>query len=51
MKGWKTWAGIVIICLSQIMPLFGYEELVEPIITIGAAFGIVGLGHKIEKSK
>ena len=51
MKGWKTWAGAVIIAGSAVLKYFGYSDLAEALLMIGTAFGIIGLGHKIEKAK
>jgi hypothetical protein len=50
MKGWKTWAGAAIIAGSAILQYFGYSDFAGVLISFGAALGIVGLGHKIEKT-
>jgi len=51
MKGWKTWTGAAIMAISGILSYMGYGDLAKAILTVGAALGIVGLGHKIEKTK
>ena len=57
MTGWKTWAaaGIAgVIAVLQAIPaeaLPWAAQAVPVLIAIGTALGLVGLGHKIEKSK
>ena len=51
MKGWKTWTGAILIAASGILHTVGLTEIANLITTIGAAIGIVGIGHKIEKTK
>ena len=51
MRGWKTWVGAVIIAASAVLKYFDQTELSEALLMIGSAFGIIGLGHKIEKIK
>jgi hypothetical protein len=58
MTGWKTWAsGIVTFCTG--IAMIGEGILSDPVdpnmiyagfLTCGGALGIVGMGHKIEKS-
>ena len=60
MKGWKTWvsAGLVVV-IGAVQSLEavgiipdGIANVVSTVLgSIAGAFGIVGLGHKIEKAK
>jgi len=50
MKGWKTWLGIALIAISAGLRAAGYEELSNIVLTVGGAIGVVGIGHKIEKT-
>ena len=50
MKGWKTWVGAVLIGVSAALEAAGLGEWAKVAATIGTAFGIVGLGHKVEKA-
>ena len=51
MKGWKTWAGAAIIGAGAILEYMGHGGVADALIMLGAALGLVGLGHKIEKLK
>ena len=59
MKGWKTWvAAIGAFCAGAAMVAAGMtsepvdtEKVYQGIMACIAAFGLVGIGHKIEKSK
>ena len=52
MTGWKTWvaaalAGLIAAnSVLQILP----PEAVTGLVALAAAFGVVGIGHKIEKA-
>lgn len=50
MHGWKTWAGAGFIAAGAVLEYFGYSDLAKGILMVGGALGLVGLGHKIEKS-
>lgn len=50
MKGWKTWAGAGLIAMSAILKYFGKDELGDMVLTLGAGLGLIGVGHKVEKS-
>jgi|Deesub1362A_J573_1020465.scaffolds.fasta_scaffold42083_2 hypothetical protein len=50
MKGWKTWAGAALVAASAILGFMGKPDAAKALMALGAAFGLVGLGHKIEKS-
>jgi hypothetical protein len=50
MKGWKTWAGAVLVAASAALGFLGEPEAAKAVLGFGAAFGIAGIGHKIEKS-
>jgi len=50
MKGWKTWlGGLVMIGLGAYLIATG--EVEKGIASIGSGASIIGLGHKLEKSK
>ena len=51
MKGWKTWAAAAIVALAAAVGYFGYPDIATAILTLGGAFGLVGLGHKLEKRR
>lgn len=51
MGGWKTWTGAFFVALGAVLTFLGYEELSKAIMGLGAAIGVVGLGHKIEKNR
>jgi hypothetical protein len=51
MGGWKTWTGTILIGLSAAMRATGYEEYASIVEAIGGMLGLVGIGHKIEKSR
>ena len=52
MKGWKTWVAVVLVAVlaANSAGHFLTPEMVEAIIYIAGIFGIVGIGHKIEKA-
>jgi hypothetical protein len=58
MTGWKTWVASVMAVLAA-ATMMGSALLSEPfdptkfyegLVALAAAFGLVGIGHKIEKS-
>lgn len=51
MKGWKTWAGAILIGLGQALMFFGYGPIGQAVNGVGYALAAVGIGHKIEKAK
>lgn len=53
MSGWKTWASVVIIGLAAALEALGgeYAEYSKVLLMVGGAFGLVGVGHKLEKGK
>lgn len=51
MMGWKTWSGALIVIISALSRYFGYLEIADLLLATGTAFGLVGLGHKIEKRR
>lgn len=51
MRGWKTWLGVGLIVLSAWLRSIGKEELANTVISLGIASGLVGIGHKLEKSR
>ena len=50
MKGWKTWAGAVIMGIGAVLTQLGYPELADAFKAFGFAVIAVGLGHKLEKN-
>lgn len=50
MKGWKTWAGALLVGASGVMKYMGHDALAEAILMVGAAVGLIGIGHKLEKT-
>ncbi len=50
MKGWKTWGGALLIAGSTALRFFGHDEVADLAMSVGAGLGLVGIGHKIEKS-
>lgn len=50
MKGWKTWAGAGLIAVSAVLEYLGNAEAGAAVLTLGAALGLVGIGHKVEKN-
>jgi len=51
MHGWKTWAGAGLIAAAAVLNYFGYVEIAKLVLVVGGSLGLIGLGHKIEKSK
>ena len=58
MKGWKTWLGVAFITIGGTLDTLDKTGILPPgvgsgisqlLYTLGAAFGIVGIGHKLEK--
>jgi len=50
MSGWKTWVGGGLFVSAGLAGFLGYSDLVQPLLALAAAFGVVGIGHKIEKA-
>ncbi len=50
MKGWKTWLGVVVIAVGAGLNAAGLNEIAETVMAVGAAIGVVGVSHKIEKA-
>ncbi len=51
MTGWKTWGGAAVLAIAAGLEVRGYEQFAAALMTVGAALGMVGIGHKIEKAK
>jgi hypothetical protein len=58
MKGWKTWVGIALLTAGGVLSTLEKTGIIPPgmgtgiselLYTIGTAFGLVGIGSKIEK--
>lgn len=49
--GWKTITGAAIIAASAILEAIGFSVYSNALFDVGVAVGLVGLGHKVEKSK
>jgi len=50
MTGWKTWTGAAIIGVSAALDILGYGQYTQAVMMLGSAFGLVGIGHKLEKA-
>lgn len=50
MKGWKTWVGAGIVAAGAFVTALGYPDVGKAIVALGAALGLVGVAHKIEKT-
>lgn len=50
MGGWKTWISAALVAGSSVLHYIGQTELANLVLGIGGSFGLVGIGHKIEKS-
>jgi hypothetical protein len=50
MKGWKTYAGCAIVAAGAVLTFLGHDELGKMVLGVGAALGITGIGHKLDKS-
>lgn len=48
--GWKTIAGALIIGGSAALNYYGYGKEAELVLTVGAALGLIGIGHKLDKA-
>ncbi len=49
MRGWKTWAAVGLTAVSAGLVAAGLTEYAKTVAGVAAAFGFVGIGHKIEK--
>lgn len=49
MKGWKTWTGAALVAAGAVARFLDHQEIAELILGLGAALGLIGLGHKLEK--
>ncbi len=50
MTGWKTWAGAIVIGIGAARDAAGLGQWSQVAMMAGGALGLVGIGHKIEKS-
>lgn len=50
MKGWKTYTGVGLAFVCAGLEAIGYSEIAKVVGIIAAAFGVVGVAHKIEKA-
>lgn len=50
MRGWKTWTGAGLVAASAVLGYLGEPEAAKGLLGLGAALGIIGVGHKIEKA-
>jgi len=50
MKGWKTWFAVAVSAITGIYRIVVEGDLHGGITMIVAAIGLVGIGHKIEKT-
>ena len=51
MNGWKTYVAAAIIGLTAVLSFFGHDAYSEVLYAIGAALGITGIRHKLERVK
>lgn len=51
LNGYKTYIGGAFIALGAFLKAIGNPELGDPLITLGEAVSVVGLGHKLAKVK
>jgi hypothetical protein len=51
MQGWKTWIGAAMVASVSVLKYCGMDQEAEAVLYFGAAMGLVGIGHKVEKSK
>jgi menaquinone-dependent protoporphyrinogen IX oxidase len=53
MGGWKTWAAAILIGACSAARFLGWidDKMVELIMSLAAALGLIGIGHKIEKAE
>ena len=54
MKGWKTWVGAFALTVGKaltIVPEPTMSIVGQIFMALGAGFGVVGIGHKIEKAR
>ena len=51
MSGWKTWVGVAVMAGSAALNFLGHTELADSFLRVAAVFGLVGLGHKIDKAR
>ena len=49
MRGWKTWLGSFMVGGSAVLSFLGLPDVAGELLTLGGAFGLIGIGHKIEK--
>ena len=53
MKGWKTWLGAIMVGAAAALRFIPDPTCLvvsEVLLYVGGAFGIIGIGHKIEKN-
>ena len=51
MAGWKTYVGAALLGLTAVLSYFGHGQYSEVLYALGAALGITGLRHKLERVK
>ena len=47
LKGWKAYAGGVLIVASAILSIVGHPEIAKALLSLGGAMGVIGLRHKL----
>ena len=50
MRGWKTITGAIIVAVGAVLNFTGYAGLADVVMGFGASLGIIGIGHKVDKS-
>lgn len=51
MKGWKTVAGAIIVAIGAVLKYFDMSEVADSVMALGGALGLIGLGHKLDKTR
>lgn len=51
MSGWKTWTGAAMVAAVSVLKYYGMDQEAEAVLYFGAAMGLIGIGHKIEKGE
>lgn len=49
--GWKTLTGAGLVAAGAVLRYLDLPDAADAVTTIGAALGIIGIGHKVEKAK
>lgn len=50
MSGWKTWTAAGLFAASAALRYLGYASIADVVENLATGLGLVGIGHKIEKT-